>query len=194
MASYVSCAKEGSTMSELARTDTIESKILEHREQLLGFIRSRISDPHAAEDILHDSLIKAMGSREQLDDEDKLVAWFYQILRNAIIDRRRRQKTQAKYVEKYAREAELRETPEEQESVCQCFRELIPTLKDEYQEMIEAMELGDGDSEQVAEELGITTNNLKVRRYRARRQLKGRLEETCGKCAARGCIECTCGQ
>jgi RNA polymerase sigma-70 factor (ECF subfamily) len=179
-------------MSELQKTDAIESKLLERREELLGFIRSKVSDLHAAEDILHDSLLKAMGALDRLNDEEKLVAWFYQIVRNAIIDRRRRQQTQAKYVDAYAQEADLYETPEERKSVCQCFRELIPALKDEYQEMIETMELGDAESAQVAEELGITTNNLKVRRYRARQQLKERLEVSCGECAERGCVECTC--
>lgn len=179
-------------MPELLKDESMESRLLEHREKLLGFIRSKLSDPQAAEDILHDSLIKAMGSLDQLEDEDKLVAWFYQLLRHAIIDHRRRQQTQAKYVDQYAREAQLHETPQERKDVCQCFRELIPTLKDEYQEMIETMELGESESEEVAEELGITTNNLKVRRYRARQQLKGRLEVSCGECAARGCLECTC--
>lgn len=179
-------------MSELSKSDGIEAKFLENREKLLGFIRSKVSDPQGAEDILHDSLIKAMGALEQLDDEDKLVAWFYQIVRNAIIDRQRRHHTQAKYVDKYAKEVELHETSEEQKNVCQCFRALIPTLKDEYQEMIKTMELDDGEAKQVAEELGITANNLKVRRYRARQQLKERLEVSCGECAARGCIECTC--
>jgi len=181
-------------VSELAKIDAIESKLLEHREKLLGFIRSKVSDPQAAEDILHDSLIKAMGALAQLEDEDKLVAWFYQIVRNAIIDRQRRHQTQANYVEKYAHEVELHETPEERAEVCQCFRELIPTLKDEYREMIDRMELGEAESAKVAEELGITTNNLKVRRHRARQQLKKRLEERCGACAARGCVECTCGK
>ncbi|TXD36997.1 sigma-70 family RNA polymerase sigma factor [Lujinxingia vulgaris] len=171
----------------------LESTLLEHREQLLGFVRSRVSDAQMAEDILHDSLMKAMGSFDQLDDEDKVVAWFYQILRNAIIDRQRRKKTQEKYVGQYAREAEIRETPEERANVCQCFRKLIPTLKDEYQEMIETMELGEAETEELAAQLGITPNNLNVRRHRARKQLKGRIEETCGACAARGCLDCTCG-
>jgi RNA polymerase sigma-70 factor (ECF subfamily) len=189
-------------MTKSLKTDAIESKpveprliearLLQHREKLLAFIRSKVSDPQAAEDILHDSLIKAMGALEQLDDVDKLVAWFYRIVRNAIIDRRRRRQTEAKYVDKYAREAELHESLEERAEVCQCFRELIPTLKDEYQVMIDRMELGEAESARVAEELGITANNLKVRRHRARRQLKERLEETCGECAARGCRDCTC--
>lgn len=44
----------------------------------------------------------------------------------------------------------------------------------------------------MAEHLGITRNNLKVRRYRARQQLRERLEETCQACAEQGCLDCTC--
>ena len=181
-------------MSELQISKATEARLLEHRQALLGFIRSRISDPQTAEDLLHDSLLKAMGALGQLVDEDKLVAWFYQIVRNGIVDHQRRQQTRAKYVDRYAREAALHETPEERDTICQCFRELLPTLKDEYQEMIETMELGEAEAAQVAEQLGITRNNLKVRRHRARQQLKERLEDTCGECAARGCLDCTCGR
>ncbi|TXD33809.1 sigma-70 family RNA polymerase sigma factor [Lujinxingia vulgaris] len=170
----------------------LESTLLAHREQLLAFVRSRGLDASSAEDLLQDSLIKAMGSFEQLEDEEKLIAWFYQILRNGIIDRQRRVQTRRKYAERYGQEQEWVETPEERANVCQCFRKLIPTLKDEYQEVIEAVELGEAETEALAAELGITTNNLNVRRHRARKQLKGRLEETCGACAASGCLDCTC--
>jgi len=44
----------------------------------------------------------------------------------------------------------------------------------------------------VAKELGITPNNLKVRRHRARQQLRERLEEVCRTCAKHGCLDCSC--
>src|SRR5690554_6171269 len=179
-------------MSDTRYSDAIDAALSARRDKLLGFIRSKVSDPQAAEDILHDCLIKAMNSLSQLDDEEKLVSWFYQLVRNAIIDRYRRKQTEEKYLDKYARDATTFSTPEEEATVCACFRELIPALKDEYREMIESVELGEADPAQVAEELGITTNNLKVRRYRARQKLKEQLEETCGECAARGCVDCTC--
>lgn len=181
-------------MSDTRYNDAIDAALLARRDKLLGFIRSKVSDPQAAEDILHDSLIKAMASRSQLENEDKLVSWFYQILRNAIIDRQRRKQTEKKYLDKYVHEADAFSTPEEKANICACFRELIPELKDDYQEMIESVELADAAPKKVAAELGITTNNLKVRRYRARQKLKEQLEETCGECAARGCRDCTCAR
>jgi RNA polymerase sigma-70 factor (ECF subfamily) len=53
----------------------------------------------------------------------------------------------------------------------------IPTLKPEYAELIIELELWDGDPARLASQLGITRNNLKVRRHRARRALRKRLEE-----------------
>ena len=44
----------------------------------------------------------------------------------------------------------------------------------------------------LADRLGITKNNLKVRRHRAHRQLRERVEQTCRSCAAHGCVDCTC--
>jgi len=45
---------------------------------------------------------------------------------------------------------------------------------------------------EVAHEVGVTPNNATVRLHRARQALKTRLEGTCGACAARGCLDCSC--
>lgn len=70
----------------------------------------------------------------------------------------------------------------------------MPTLKPEYAALIEELELTDSDPARVAERLGITLNNLKVRRHRARQALRKRLEETCRTCAEHRCLNCTCGR
>jgi RNA polymerase sigma-70 factor (ECF subfamily) len=172
--------------------DELESRLASNREKVLGFIRSKVDDPAVAEDILQESLLKALESVEDLEDEQKLASWFYRIVRNAIVDHHRSNQTQRKNVRQYARETDFEVTPEDEETICSCFRELLPTLKEEYREVIEAVELGDMTSEEAAEELGITRNNLNVRRYRARQKLKERLEETCRTCADHGCLDCTC--
>jgi len=57
--------------------------------------------------------------------------------------------------------------PEDEKNLCACFRELIPTLKPQYAELIEKLELSDGDPAHITEQLGINRNNLRVRRHRA---------------------------
>ncbi len=182
-------------MEMQARTTLlVEEELLGQREKLLAFLRKKVSDPIVAEDILQESLLKAVQAAPDLKDEDKLVPWFYRILNNAVIDHYRKKGTEGKYMDQYALEADTRVEPEDEAMICACFRELIPTLKPEYAELIEAMELGDEDSEVMAEHLGITRNNLKVRRYRARQQLRERVEEACHACCTggEGYMDCTC--
>ena len=173
--------------------EQLESYLVKNREALLGFIRSKVGDDALAEDILQDSLLKALRSAPDLEDEDKLVSWFYRIIRNAITDAYRRHAAAAKRLEQYALEQpDAPPPPEEAAVLCSCFEDLLPTLKPEYAELIEAMDLGEADTEEMTERLDITPNNLKVRHYRARQQLRERLEETCRTCAEHGCVDCTC--
>jgi RNA polymerase sigma-70 factor (ECF subfamily) len=162
------------------------------RQQLLGFIRGKLADPSLAEDILHESLLKGLRAADDLRDDERLGSWFYTIVRNAIQDTyRRRGRSDARQAE-YVREREIDLTEEDDATICACFRDLIPALKPEYAELIETLDLGGGDVTAVAARLGITSNNLKVRRHRARQQLRQRLEETCRTCARHGCLDCTC--
>lgn len=179
-------------MNDLKRNELLETELLPRRERLLSFILSKVSDRALAEDILQDSLLKALGSLPDLEDEQKILSWFYRIVRNKIIDHYRRSNTETSQFEKYAQEAAFYDSDEEEKMVCQCFKDLLPHLKPEYSELIKEMELGEEQPGQVARRLGITRNNLKVRRHRARQQLHDQLEVTCGKCAEKGCTDCEC--
>jgi RNA polymerase sigma-70 factor (ECF subfamily) len=177
---------------------TLETYLLDHRSRLLAFIQGKVSDPDLAEDILQESLLKALRAAPALRERDKLVSWFYQIIRHAITDAYRRGRRAATHRKQYAEAMQTQNRylnpvdPEDEAVLCACFQALLPTLKPEYAALIERIELGDEDPAAAAERLDITRNNLKVRRHRARQQLKQRLEETCRTCAEHGCLDCTC--
>ena len=175
-------------------TETIIPQILSHHEKLLSYVSARTSDATLAEDVLQDSLLKALQAAGDLRDEDKLMPWFYRILNNAITDVYRHHHVKATGLDAYARDMELVPGSEDETLLCACIKELIPTLKPEYAELIEKLDLAKGDPAQVAEQLGTNRNNLKVRRHRARQALRRRLEETCRLCAKHGCLDCTCRQ
>lgn len=166
-----------------------------NRARLLAFIRSKVDDESLAEDILQDGFLKALRSVRELEDSERLVPWLYRILRNAIADTYRRRGASARKLERLALMLpEAGALPEDEALLCACFVDLLPTLKPEYAEILEAMELGDATTEDMASRLGITANNLKVRRHRARRRLRERLERTCRTCAEHGCLDCTCAR
>jgi RNA polymerase sigma-70 factor (ECF subfamily) len=174
-----------------ANGEFVAARLLNSRQQFLDYVRRRIADPELAEDILQESLLRAIQAAPTLRHEDRLIPWFRSILQNAIVDAYRRRGVERKYVD----DAELEELPAESEDeavLCTCFQALVPTLKPEYAELIQALDLGREPPEAVAKRLGITPNNLKVRRHRARQALRQRLEETCRTCAEHHCLDCTC--
>ncbi len=170
----------------------IVAQLLHHQSSLLAYVQSKVNDPYLAEDLLQESLLKALKASPELRDEEKLLPWFYSILNNAITDLYRRKQVETRSLQQVAQSQLLEDEPEVERVLCACFRALIPTLKPEYAELIEQLDLSDGDPAQVASELGITPNNLKVRRHRARQALRQRLEESCRVCATHGCLDCTC--
>lgn len=178
-------------MGEMVQT-RIEERLLGAREEFLGYIRKRIKDPDLAEDILQDSLLRAVRAAPELRDEDRLLPWFYRVLQNAIVDAYRRRGAEQAHVV-VADVPDAAAEAEDDSELCACFERLIPTLKSEYAELIQVVELGNEPPTATAARLGITPNNLKVRRHRARQALRQKLEETCRTCADHGCLDCTCG-
>ena len=182
------------TVEPAAGGASIEARLASARGHFLAFVRRRVSDPELAEDILQDALLRAVRSAPELRDEERLVAWFYAILRNAIIDAYRRRDVRQRRLARLDEGVDLADEPSEESTrtLCECFRALIPTMKPEYAAVIEAVDLGAEAPEVVATRLGITRNNLNVRHHRARAALRERLSETCRVCSDHGCLDCTC--
>ena len=172
--------------------DKVESELVGSRAKFLGYIRKRIADPDLAEDILQDSFLKAIRSAPEIEDDEELVRWFYRVLQNAIIDAYRRKAAELNRRMNYFADADVAVEPEEQEEICGCMKELIPTLKPEYADVLKAIDIDGEDAEAVSNRLGISRNNLKVRSHRARQALRKRLEETCRMCAEHHCLDCSC--
>jgi RNA polymerase sigma-70 factor (ECF subfamily) len=165
------------------------------RDAFLGYLRRRLDDPELAEDLLQDSLLRALRAAPELRDHDRLLPWFYRVLHNAAVDAYRRRDVQAGRMPTLGLDeaGEVAAPPTEVDPVaCACFRALLPSLKPEYADLIEHLDLGSETADQAAARLGITSNNLKVRHHRAREALRQRLEETCRTCAEHHCLDCTC--
>jgi RNA polymerase sigma-70 factor (ECF subfamily) len=122
------------------------------------------------------------------------VPWFYRTLRNAAIDQFRRRGASDRAHEAFARELETRDAPESdlQAEICACVSRLAATLKPEYAEALEAIEVGGKPVKVFAEEKGLSSSNAAVRVFRACEALRKRVTESCGICAEHGCVDCTC--
>jgi RNA polymerase sigma factor (sigma-70 family) len=169
--------------------------LLESHQRFLAFLEQRVGSREDAEEILQSAFAKAVQQENSLQEET-VVAWFFKVLRNALIDHYRHKNVEKRAIEQHQVETELQQNDfaELENTVCECFRDLLPTLKPEYGELLKCVDLGGQSVSEVATRMGITPNNTAVRLHRARVALKKRLEETCRTCADHGCYDCTCGK
>jgi RNA polymerase sigma-70 factor, ECF subfamily len=82
--------------------------------------------------------------------------------------------------------------PDIEAEICACVSRLATTLKPEYAEALQAIEVGGTPVKAFAEQKGLSASNASVRVFRARQALKKRVTESCGTCAEHGCVDCNC--
>lgn len=161
--------------------------------RFLAFLTPRLGSPEAAEDVLQAAFVKGLERQHALRDAESAVAWFYRLLRNAVIDHYRRRGAEQRALPRAPEGAEpsVEDEPLRRE-VCRCVHDLVPLLKPEYATMVRRADLEGASLATLAAELDITRNNAAVRLHRARRALKKQLEASCGACAEHGCLDCSC--
>lgn len=164
--------------------------------QFLAFLRKRLADPEAAEDLLQQCFVRALKVGDAAPGEASTVAWFYRVLQNALIDfyrHRGAEKRKIDAAELDAIAAQDYPLPEElRHDICRCMNRLLPSLHPAYAEIVRRVDLQEERPGDVAAALGLTKNNLTVRLHRGRQALKQSLQRTCGACADHGCLDCHC--
>jgi RNA polymerase sigma factor (sigma-70 family) len=166
-------------------------RLLAARDELLSFATARVPSRALAEEILQSAYLRAFERGGAIRDEDSVLAWFYRVLRNAIIDDYRHRASEQRALETAAREPDA---PELERTVCGCMHGVLPALKPEYAEILRRVDLDDQQLSAAAEALAITPGHAAVRLHRARQALKRGLERSCGSCAGAGCLDCQCAK
>jgi RNA polymerase sigma factor (sigma-70 family) len=174
------------------RTEPIAGLILQ-RKQFLRFVEKRVDSASIAEDILQSAYARAIEQVSTLRDRESAAAWFYRVLRNAVIDYYRHRSAEDRALERWAQDlGEMITDPSTEQVVCECIEEILPTLKPSYREILHEVDLADESLEVFARKTGITVGNAAVRIHRARQALKRQLLLICSLCARHGCVDCTC--
>jgi RNA polymerase sigma-70 factor (ECF subfamily) len=184
--------------AEIARPttpDVVATLVANHRD-FLAFVQRRVGDRALAEEILQDAFVRAMERGDSLREGELATAWFYRLLRNAIVDHHRRRGAEARAAERAAAEpGEPAPTPDDElaTAVCACMHTLLDTLEPSHADILRHVDLADESVPDYAARTGITKNNAGVRLHRARNALLARLVTSCGTCATHGCLDCHCG-
>ncbi len=169
-------------------------RLVQGRQQFLSFLEKRIQSKAAAEDILQAAFVRSLEKGGSVRDEESVVAWFYRLLRNSIIDYYRQRGSAERVSGQLVAHLETHQEPDElfKGEICQCVTALLDNVKPEYRDAIQAVDLDDGSLAELATRAGITANNAAVRVHRAREALRKQVLTACGICATHGCIDCHC--
>ena len=182
----------GTTQDDDIRADVAQILVAQH-DRFLNFLARRVGSRAIAEDLLQAAFVKALERQEDLRDGESAVAWFYRLLRNALIDFYRHRAVERHALQRQGLEPEITEHDSDLHAeICQCVHGLIPTLKPEYADSLRAVEIEGRTVAAVADQLGINPGNAAVRVHRARQALKRRLETSCGTCTEHACLQCSC--
>ncbi len=169
--------------------------VASHRD-FLGFLERRVGDRALAEDILQDAFIRGLDKLDTVRDRESAIAWFYRLLRNAVIDHLRQVAAGDRRLAALASELEVEAgaAADVRDAVCRCVGDLAATLKPEYAAALRRIEIDGMGVKDYALEAGISSANAAVRVFRARAALRKQVMRSCGTCAEHGCLDCTCAR
>ena len=70
-------------------TPEVIAQLVDGQALFLAFVQRRVGARAIAEDILQEAFARALARGDNLRDGESAVAWFYRLLRNALIDHHR---------------------------------------------------------------------------------------------------------
>ena len=145
-------------------------------DRLRAFIRSRVSDPADADDVLQETFVKAHAALPGVRDSGRLASWLFQIARNAIADHYRAKRRPVAALIDATEDADADEA---ERDLAGCISAIAETLPETDQQALRFVDVDGWSQKTLARELGISFSGAKSRVQRARARLKSTLLECC---------------
>jgi RNA polymerase sigma-70 factor, ECF subfamily len=157
--------------------------------RLRAFVGRRVSDPHTADDVAQEVLLRLHRSMSRLRDDERLDAFAYAIARNAITDHYRAQARArevpsaptalAASIDANPQSTAAGEDPDAREQLGRCLEPLVRRLPPAYREALMLTDLGELSQVEAAHRAGLSVPGMKARVQRARGQVRDLLAACC---------------
>jgi RNA polymerase sigma-70 factor (ECF subfamily) len=154
------------------------------------FILSLVRDEWVADDLIQETFLKIQNNLKSLKDPSKLSSWIFRIAYNLCQDHFRKLKRSRKEeridqeeMEDF-KEALIQGGPDiqkelEQRQMGECVQNYTHLLPEPLRVVLILFDTMDFNQQEIADTLGVTIENVKVRLHRARKKLRAILEEKC---------------
>jgi len=159
-------------------------------QRIYSFIRRYVNDNDKAQDILQETFLRVFNWREKYAPTAKFASWLYRIARNLCIDEKRRYWNRMVELDSQAGLDENSQGPIEVEPEkgfnprealddsdrMETIRSAIESLSEEQRDVIVLNKYQGLSYQEIGEVLGISTESVKQRAYRAHLKLREMLE------------------
>ncbi|MDK9724359.1 MAG: RNA polymerase sigma factor [Sterolibacteriaceae bacterium MAG5] len=145
-------------------------------------VLSRLVDRAEAEDLVQETLLRALSAIDGFRGEAALGTWLHRIAVNLAHDRLRLKSAAPAAALDAAPEAAVEEGAGEtidRRRMGDCVREVLAGLPASYRDVLTQADILDRGAAEIARASGITPGNAKIRLHRARRAMKAALEAEC---------------
>jgi RNA polymerase sigma-70 factor (ECF subfamily) len=154
------------------------------------FILTLVKDEWVADDLTQETFLKIQNNLKALKDPSKLSSWIFRIAYNLCQDHfrqlkrlRKEERIDKEEMEDF-KEALVPKGPDiqkelEQRQMGECVQNQINLLPETPRTVLILFNIMEFSHQEIADILGITVKNVKVRLHRARNKLKDILEEAC---------------
>jgi RNA polymerase sigma-70 factor (ECF subfamily) len=147
------------------------------------FILSSVRDESVADDLTQETFIKIQENLDTLRDRSKISSWIFQIAYRLCQDHFRGLKNYSTQEEIHEGLVDIQETPVqkklEQDEMSRCVQDQLNRLPESMRSVLILADVMDFTHQEIADILGLTVENAKVRLHRARKKLKTILEKKC---------------
>lgn len=149
----------------------VENFVKENISNAYRFAFTYVKNQHDAEDVVSESIIKALKSAENIRDSTKLKPWFYKIVSNTALNYLKKNKKEINF-----EDISCNDTYKENYDISN-LDDLIEKLPKDYLEVITLRFFEDLKIKDIAEVLSINENTVKTRLYKALKILKEDVED-----------------
>lgn len=169
-------------MQERGNTDVDNEILLKlyglYQKELYLYLYSLCGDRHLAEDLLHETFLKALLALP--DRHTNMRAWLYMVARNLFYNQQKKKAREIlmeeqEYLSEKKTDEDLLEKILEEENRRMLYR-AIRRLEIKKREVIQMQYFGGMSQKEIAAVLHITPENVRVLSYRAKKELKKDLE------------------
>ena len=156
----------------------------EYYDPVRKFILTYVRDEWVADDLIQDTFLRVQKNLDSVRDPEKISSWVFRIAYNLCHDHFRQSKRSS--LNNHLIQAEIPTFKEamvqkelEQNQMGQCVQDKMDLLPKDYRTVLILFDIMAFSQQEIAEILSTSVSNVKVRIHRARKKMRGILEEHC---------------